>query len=72
VDFDNPEHFPKESDLAHMTMMDDESLEVVVLTAAPKRARVVLICPKQTKMHEWLLSFSGPLDPGEGHLFALE
>ena len=67
--FDDPNNFPDEENLCGVIMLKDGSLEVRAVTGAPRRTNVTFKCPKKTKMHEWLLSLTGPMYPGASHLF---
>ncbi len=68
-DFNDPQCFPKEQNLSGINMLKDGSLRVSTHTGPPQCTTVVFICPKDSKMFEWLLSITGPLAPGGSHLF---
>ncbi len=68
-DFNAPNHFPKLENLNCISMLADESLEVHTQTGPPRCTTASFRCPKGSKMYDWLLTITGPLESGESYLF---
>ena len=68
-DFNDPKSFPDKETLSGVVMLKDGSLEVRVVKGPPRITTVTYRCPKNTTMHTWLISLTGPMYPGASHLF---
>ncbi len=65
--------FPRKEDLVSVIMEGDGSLQIRVLRSDNEMHYHGMInCPRDTKMHDWIISMTGPMGKGQLHLFGYE